>query len=88
MLFRTSITIIVLQCTGNFYCFYCLFRQKRIKLLESCEEQEGDYHGEAPTPLDQPAGRGGGTRRRLTMKDLEEWTDEEGDNSMDDEFMD
>ena len=22
------------------------------------------------------------------MKDLEEWTDEEGDNSMDDEFMD
>ena len=52
--------------------------------MESCEEQEGDYHGVAPIPLAQPAGRGGGARRRLTMKDIDEWTDEEGDG----EFMD
>ena len=56
--------------------------------MESYEDQEGDYHGEAPIPLAQPAGRGGGARRRLTMKDLEEWTEQDGHNSMDDEFMD
>ena len=67
--------------------FFRLFREKRIKLFESYEDQEGEYHGAAPAP-DQTAGSGGGARRRLTMADVRDMTDDDEENSMDNEFED
>ena len=66
--------------------FFHLFREKRDKLFESYEDQEGQYHGNPPAPTIQPAG-GSGARRRLTMAEVEAMTDEDEPNSMDDEFM-
>ena len=68
--------------------FFRLFQEKREKLFESYEDQEGEYHG-AAIPPDQTGGRViAGARRRLTMADVEDMTDDDEENSMDNEFED
>ena len=65
--------------------FFRLCKQKLLKLFESYEDQDGEYHGADPAP--PPAAGGGGARRRLTLADVQNMTDEDEGNSMDDEFM-
>ena len=56
-----------------------------IHTISSYEDQDGEYHGADPAP--PPAAGGGGARRRLTLADVQNMTDEDEANSMDDEFM-
>ena len=65
--------------------FFRLCKTKLHKLFECYEDQDGEYHGAEPAPA-QTAGRGGGARRKLTMAEVQEMTDEEAANSMDEEF--
>ena len=66
--------------------FFRLCKQKLLKLFESYEDQDGEHHGAAPAPPPAAAG-GGGARRRLTMEDVQNMTDDDEGNSMDEEFM-
>jgi len=68
--------------------FFQLCRTKLDKLFQSYEDQDGVYHGKIPAQAVAIVGHDGRARRRLTMADLDDMTDEEAPNSMDDEFED
>ncbi len=65
--------------------FFKLCHKKLPKLFESYEEQDGEYHG--AEHVQQTSGLCGTPRRKLTMVDVQNMTDDDDENSMDTEFM-